>query len=317
MIFIIYFLVLGLLSLFYYRIAKHYDIVDKPNKRSSHSEPIIRGGGIIFVLGILLYAIFNSVDYTYFIIGLSILAIISFLDDLYSLSSLLRFAVQFIAVFLTFYQLNLLHSLPLWILALAFFFTTGLLNIYNFMDGINGITAINALSIILPLIFVNQNIILFIDNEFLVMLLIAILVFSFYNIRQKALMFAGDVGSITIGLTLIFFILLLINKTFDYRYLLFTVVYAVDGGTTILQRILRKKNIFNPHRDHLYQVLCDHTTLSHIKISILFSTCQLIICSITIILVNYTYNMSIALIAIPLVLSILSIFIKNKVLAKK
>jgi len=89
----------------YMKIAVRFGIIDKPNDRSSHTNPTIRGGGIIFTIAIILFFTFYGFKYPFFFIGLMLVAGISFLDDMYTLSSIYRLGIQFIAVALTLYNI--------------------------------------------------------------------------------------------------------------------------------------------------------------------------------------------------------------------
>ena len=107
--YLISFCVLIGLILLYLKLAKKYSILDVPNHRSSHMNATVRGGGIIFPIALLLTYFLFDFQYTWFVVSVFILSLVSFLDDLYSLSRLLRFFVQFLAVFLLLVELNLLH----------------------------------------------------------------------------------------------------------------------------------------------------------------------------------------------------------------
>src|SRR5690606_1606344 len=115
--------------------------------RSSHDRIVIRGGGVLFPLAALMWAMLNGWQYPYLIVGLLMVAIISFLDDIYTLSNKIRLLVQFTAAALVLYQAGLSeYNVWLWISMLVL--VVGWKNAFNFMDGINGITALYALSAI-------------------------------------------------------------------------------------------------------------------------------------------------------------------------
>lgn len=192
MIFIYYTLVcilLFVLQLLYFKIADKYNIIDKPNLRSSHTNITLRGGGIIFYLGAIIYFILNNFQYPYFITGLSLIAAISFIDDIRPISSKFRLPVHFAAMVLMFNDWNL-YSMPWYFTLLALIFSVGIINACNFMDGINGLTGVYSISVLITLLFVNENRFNFIDNKLIYILLIAVIVFSFFNFRIKARCFA-------------------------------------------------------------------------------------------------------------------------------
>ena len=140
----------------YFRIANHYNIIDKPNERSSHNEVTMRGGGIIFPVAAVIFFFINNFQYPFFIAGLLAIALISFLDDLLTLNNKLRLAVHLSAVALLFCQWNLFVMPWYWLMMVAVF-VIGTLNAHNFMDGINGITGAYSLVAIATLYYINDG----------------------------------------------------------------------------------------------------------------------------------------------------------------
>ncbi|RYE11956.1 MAG: UDP-GlcNAc--UDP-phosphate GlcNAc-1-phosphate transferase, partial [Rickettsiales bacterium] len=132
-------IILFLVELFYFKIAKHYCIIDKPNHRSSHTQITIRGGGVIFSIATIFYSIYTKFQYPYFISGLFLISLISFLDDIKELSSKIRILIHLVAVVLMFVQIDM-FTLPNYLILLGLIFVIGVINAINFMDGINGIT---------------------------------------------------------------------------------------------------------------------------------------------------------------------------------
>lgn len=301
-------------------LAKKFNIVDNPNVRSSHYEPTIRGGGVIFFLACVLHFVLFDYQYPYFFIGLALIAIISFLDDIYTLSAKIRFPVQLLSIVLIMYEIQLFNSSPYLVVPIVIL-ATGFLNIYNFMDGINGITGIYSIAISISLLYVNNvSAIRFIDNELLVLVLISLVIFGLFNFRKKAKVFAGDIGSIAIGLTIIFSIGKLVHESQDILYLLFGAVYAIDGGLTLLERlIIRKENIFEPHRRHLYQVMVDSKVFGHLTTSIIYGVLQLIICSLVIVIgkVLSYQNQLLVFGLLVLALIVLYVMFKRNLLSRK
>ena len=139
MFYLIILVLLFVAELFYFRIADRYNIIDKPNERSSHTKITLRGGGVIFYFGALAYFLISGFEYPCFILALTFVTFISFVDDVRSTSQKLRLLFHFSAMVLMFYQWGL-FSLSWWWIIIALIICTGIINAYNFMDGINGIT---------------------------------------------------------------------------------------------------------------------------------------------------------------------------------
>lgn len=290
-----YFVLFILLIIFlklYIQIAKHFNIIDKPNDRSSHDSITIRGGGIIFPIGILIWFIFSGFQYPMFFLGLAIISIISFLDDIAQLSNRLRLSVQLLCMLLILSEIGF-ELLPWWVWIIIWIVTTGIINAFNFMDGINGITGGYSLSVLSGIWLVNNYQIAFISNELIYYTAISIAIFGFFNFRKKAVFFAGDVGSISIAFILIFMLLKLIIQSGNPLYLLFLSIYGVDSVLTIIYRLWNKENIFEAHRKHLYQLMANEMKISHLLIATGYSVLQFIICLIIyLLLANHPTNSS-------------------------
>ncbi|MDE3743517.1 UDP-GlcNAc--UDP-phosphate GlcNAc-1-phosphate transferase [Maribacter polysaccharolyticus] len=311
LIYIITTIALFIFAYAYISVAKKWGIIDVPNERSSHSLKTIRGGGVIFVLALIIYFITHSFSYPFLAIAIAILAIISFIDDIKSLGTGIRLIFQFLGINLIFYQLNL-FQLPFWYLIPIFIFCLGMLNIFNFMDGINGITGFYTLVTIGTLIYIN-HLSLFIDNDLLIYAFIGVAVFGFFNFRKKAIFFAGDIGSITIGVFLLFLLLYFSFQLNTFVPLLFISVYFVDGGVTILERLLRKENIFKPHKSHLYQKLTQKTKLTHLQVAAVYASIQFCVNFITIFLIfEEVINPYLLSLLLLLSLTLVNIIVKRK-----
>ena len=265
-----------LAELFYFRIADRFNIIDKPNQRSSHSSIVLRGGGIIFVLGLWIWAAFFGFQNIWFLIAVTLVAGISFIDDIHSLPDSVRLVAQFAAMALMFYQLDILHWNMWWIILIAMIVCVGASNIINFMDGINGITGAYALASLLPLFLLNKKI-GFTDESLILVVALADLVFCCFNFRPKgkAKCFAGDVGSIGVAYILLFLIGSLILATGDVTYLIFLLVYGVDGCLTIVHRILLHENLGEAHRKHAYQLMANELGIGHVKVASFYALLQL------------------------------------------
>ena len=279
-------ILLMIIMLLYFKVADKFNIIDKPNQRSSHSEITLRGGGIIFWFSALLYFVQHFQNNYFFFTGITLVSLVSFWDDIQNLSNKIRISVHFISITLIFYDLGLFNLVPLWGVIIAYVLAIGLINAYNFMDGINGITGLFTLVVMGSLLYVNTKIQLFTDGNFIQYAMIASLVFLFFNYRKKAKCFAGDVGSIAIAFWVIYLILKLILVTNSVIWLLFLAVYGVDAICTILHRLYLKQNIFEAHRLHLYQVLSNEYKIQHRLVSLYYALAQIVVS----ILVIYFYQ---------------------------
>jgi len=285
--FFILFLTILAAQLLYFRIANHFNIIDKPNERSSHSSITLRGGGIVFYIGVLLFFVVEGFSYPWFFGGLTLITLISFADDLKPQSSKLRLSVHFVAMLLMFNQLGL-YQTPWYFTLIALVFCTGVLNAYNFMDGINGITGGYSMVVIGALWYINTYQVAFVNNDLIYILLMALLVFNFFNFRKKAKCFAGDVGAISIAFIIVFMMGLLILKTKDISYIVLHGLYGVDAILTIIHRLMLKENIFLPHRKYLYQIMANELKVPHVVVSSIYCALQGVI-AIGLILTEHRY----------------------------
>ena len=274
----IIFVLLLLAELLYFRIADRFNIIDKPNQRSSHTKVVLRGGGIIFLIGIWIWSAFFGFQYPWALAAVTLAAGISFVDDIHSLPDSVRLVAQFVAMGLMFYELGILHLDMWWVVLLALVVCVGATNIYNFMDGINGITGGYSLAVLIPLLLMNDHD-GFIDSSFLVVAILSVLVFCIFNFRpkNKAKCFAGDVGSVGVAFILLFCIGKLVLAKADVTWLLFLIVYGVDGCLTICHRIMLHENLGEAHRKHAYQLMCNELKIGHVKVSLLYMAMQLVV----------------------------------------
>ena len=276
MYYLIVLVLLFLAELFYFRIADKCNIIDKPNERSSHTRITLRGGGIIFYFGVLAYFLTNHFEYPWFMLALTLITFISFIDDIRSTSQALRLVFHFSAMALMFYQWGLFF-LPWWTIIVALIICTGIINAYNFMDGINGITGGYSLIILVALAYINREIVSFVEQELIVTVLCSVLVFNFFNFRKRAKCFAGDVGSVSIAFIVLFLIGKLIIKTEDFSWIVLLVVYGVDSVLTIIHRLMLHENIGVPHRKHLYQIMANELKVPHVVVSSVYMIVQALV----------------------------------------
>lgn len=260
---------------FYFGIAKRFSIVDKPNARSSHDIVTIRGGGIIFPLAILVGLLYEQPIQWILITSLLLIAILSFIDDTSHVDSKIRLVLQSVAVGSILYLVAPQFSLLL--LLFLFILITGVINAYNFMDGINGITVLYSLITLGSMYWVQQSIPAFLSDYLFIALLTALLVFGFFNVRKKAACFSGDVGSVSLAFIFCFLLLKMSIVTDFGWWILFLSVYGVDTVFTIVCRIFRKEPLMQAHRSHFYQYLANEAGWTHIQVSILFAIVQLVL----------------------------------------
>ena len=281
-------------ELIYFRIADKCNIIDKPNERSSHTTIVLRGGGIIFTLSMIAWAVlmvvqgYDVMPYLPFLVGLIMIATVSFWDDVHSLPDSLRMAVQIIATLLMFWSIGLYGlDLSWWLVALivvvALFFCVGATNFINFMDGINGITAAYSFAMLLPILLMNRGL-SFIEESYLIVAILGIAVFSIFNFRPKgkAKCFAGDVGSIGIAFIILFALGRLMLATKDVTWIVFFLVYGIDGTLTIIHRIMLHENLGQAHRKHAYQLMANELKIPHVVVSTIYAILQLAVSLIAI-----------------------------------
>ena len=140
-------------ELIYFRIARKYGIVDVPNGRSSHNQPTLRGGGVIYWLAAAIYFALNPSEETAWIfLGLTAIAAVSFLDDVSEVRQKIRLIFQLLSITCAFIAIGAFGRYPWWAIGLGYFLIVAILNAYNFMDGINGMTGLCSLVILLATI---------------------------------------------------------------------------------------------------------------------------------------------------------------------
>lgn len=303
---------LFLLIQIYFRIADRFNIIDKPNERSSHTEVTIRGGGVIFPIAMLLYALYFDDISKALLVGMIAIGLVSFLDDVYTLPNRIRIVVHLFAVSTLFYAVDAYTFWPIWLIVLGYVLVIGAINAYNFMDGINGITGLYSLIILSSLLYLNTTF-KYTDSNFILIAILASLVFLFFNFRKKARCFAGDVGSVSMAFWVIALIVLAIARIHELKYILFISVYGVDAVLTIVHRLILKQNIFSAHRLHFYQILANERKVPQLYVSALYAGLQLII-NFIVIFAQLDFIVLFLLINVPLV--VVYIALKGKLMHK-
>lgn len=276
----IIFVILLVAELVYFKVADKFNIIDKPNERSSHSSIVLRGGGIIFAIGILVWSIAFGFPYPWVLAAVTLAAGISFIDDIHSLPDSLRLVVQFTAMILMIQEIGFLQLKLWWLVIIALIAFVGAMNIFNFMDGVNGITGGYALAMFVPMLLLVNNGVDFIEPSFLIVMILGVLVFCIFNFRPKgkAKCFAGDVGSIGMAMILLFSTGMLIAETGDFAWFpILWMVYGVDGVLTIFHRIMLHENLGQAHRKHAYQLMANELKIGHVKVSLFYMVMQLVV----------------------------------------
>jgi UDP-N-acetylmuramyl pentapeptide phosphotransferase/UDP-N-acetylglucosamine-1-phosphate transferase len=240
---------------------------------------------------------FTVHGYLPFMCGLVIIAGVSFWDDVHSLPDSLRMIAQIVSILLMFWSIILVQDVQgvqwvkelgwYWqvlIVLVALFFCVGATNIINFMDGINGITAGYSLAMLVPLLMLDvrgqlEDVYGFIEPSYLIVAIIGVLVFSIFNFRPKgkAKCFAGDVGSISIAFIILCALGKLMLATQDVTYIVFFLMYGVDGSLTIFHRIMLHENLGQAHRKHAFQLMSNELKMGHVTVTFIYMITQLII----------------------------------------
>ena len=272
-------------ELVYFKIADKCNIIDKPNERSSHKSVVLRGGGIIFTIALWIWSIWYGFQYPWMLAGVTLAAGVSFIDDIHSLPDSLRLVVQFAAMAMVLYPCIIAvpyqGTLKVAITIIALIAAVGGTNIFNFMDGINGIIGGYSLAMLIPLLLLNQKY-GFVDETMLVVVILSVLVFCLFNFRTKAKCFAGDVGSIGMAMILVFCLGRLMMATEDITWIVLFLIYGVDGTLTIFHRIMLHENLGQAHRKHAYQLMANELKMPHVVVSSIYMALQLAVSLIAI-----------------------------------
>jgi len=308
MIYLLQFIILLVLASGYFKIAEFYQIQDKPNERSSHHKSTLLGGGLLFYFALLLYSFFHGFNYPWLIIGATVLATVSFIDDVRPLSPRLRLIIHFVSLFILFIDLNLYEQSVL-VVILLIFFGVGMLNAYNFMDGLNGMMGFTSMLVLMGMMYINSFLVAFVDINLLYSLLIGVVIFNFLNFRTNAFCFSGDVGAFTLGLIMIFLLYKLIDVSGNIAWIALLAVFGVDTVLTIIHRICLGENITQPHRKHLFQILANELKIPHLYISAGYGLVQGLVIVGLIVLEEYSMIFAVASVFF---LSIFYILLKQK-----
>ncbi|MBA3335028.1 MAG: glycosyltransferase family 4 protein [Acidobacteria bacterium] len=309
-IIIIYFIIFAVAFLgikLFLRLNKKWNILDVPNERSSHTRPTPRGGGLVIVLvSLLAYTIYTNFftrEFSWAYFGGAILIVsISWLDDLYSVSSLLRFIVHSIAaglivlylgesqsIYIPFYGLLKSNFCPQIII---FLWIVWLTNAYNFMDGIDALAGMQAVTAGLGWLMVGKILGQETAGFYGGVIAFSSLGFLIFN-RYPAKIFMGDVGSAFLGYTFAVFPFLFFRETVIDTAILPVVaillvwLFVFDTVLTLTRRLFKREKIWQAHRSHIYQRLVA-AGVSQVKVTGLYVLISLTI--IILIFINLRIN---------------------------
>lgn len=272
--------VLALIEWVVILVGRRYRLGPSVTERSSHTQFTPTCGGIIWALaaiaGILLFGNLKSEFSWIFIGGIVVLGTISFIDDIHPLPPIPRLISQIVVMALSFKQLCYPQAFDIYLLIL--FCGVGIINALNFLDGICGMLAFYGIVLtgsFMYAVYLNGPDFIHWLIPMLSMVLIAQVVFTCFNVRD--VIFAGDVGAITLGYILVFSAITLIISTNDGSYIIFFAVCVFDTGLTTLQRLFSGVSILEPHRMHIYQLLTSERGMPHVVVALIYALLQLLI----------------------------------------
>jgi UDP-N-acetylmuramyl pentapeptide phosphotransferase/UDP-N-acetylglucosamine-1-phosphate transferase len=260
------------------RLARFRVLLDHPSDRGLHSQPTPRGGGIGIVAGVVigytLYArgaAWTSPAERALLIGVLLIATVSFVDDFRHVPAALRFTVHTFAAMLLVAAVvvpPLRHTIVL--AAIAMIWIVGFTNAYNFMDGIDGIAGLQAVVAGLAWFAIGRVTGLPTASGIGLALAASALGFLIRN-WPPAKIFMGDVGSATLGFVLSSLVVLTIftRPHVAIAGLLPAWPFVFDTALTLTRRVVNRENIFQAHRSHLYQRLV-MSGKSHAQVTLLY-----------------------------------------------
>ena len=305
---------------YYLRWSEKNEVFAIPNERSSHTEPMPHGGGIVIVMicliayvGISLY-VPGTFSWGYFC-GALMIASVSFIDDVHSIAFPWRLLVHSIAALLLILDVDTWHGISMlghislgnWGYVLTFIWIVWMVNSYNFMDGIDGLAGLQA--VIAGLGWLVLGYILQMHGIFLFSGVIAVssLGFLIHN-WNPAKIFMGDVGSAFIGFT--FAALPLIARVkasknpdlLPIAAVLFVWFFLFDSVVTILRRAVRGEKIWQAHREHLFQRLT-LSGLSHRRVTIFYGILASVLSIFILLSVEFRQDIEIAILPVVMILT--------------
>jgi UDP-GlcNAc:undecaprenyl-phosphate GlcNAc-1-phosphate transferase len=279
----IHYLILGIILSFiglvvYKKLGKRYKIHDEPNERSSHTQIVIRGGGVVLLLlNILMLVVIPSKEIALLSLSLSIAVLTGFVDDIKGLGTGTRFFLYFVTVAILLFGVVTSRFIPIYYFIPLFIVILGAVNTYNFMDGINGMTSLYSIVFLASSGFILWKLEVM---SFTIPILLYgsfFIAFTWFNFRKKALLFLGDSGSVAMGLFSALIVLLIGFKLSSMTSIVLLSVYGVDSVGTIILRLIKKENILKAHRSHLYQDLVHLKGYSQLQVSAIYALLQAVI----------------------------------------
>lgn len=287
----IFFLLTFAMTYFMRAYALKKNIIDNPNERSSHSVPTPRGGGVAVVcsyllaLAVLIYSQQLTVHIGLTLIAAGfVIALLGFLDDHGHINSMFRLAVHFvvaIGVIISlggFGDITIFNGLQLGFIAniIAVLFLVWLLNLYNFMDGINGIASVEAITTTVSMAILYYVLNSSLNSDILWLLAVCVCGFLLWNF-PKAKIFMGDACSGFLGLTLgvLALIALKENLALFCAWIICLGVFIVDATYTLIKRVLSGYKMYDAHRSHGYQILSRKFN-SHTHVTLIVAIVNLI-----------------------------------------
>lgn len=285
-------IVFFILTLLFTGYMRHYalkkNIIDNPNERSSHSVPTPRGGGVAVVcsyllaLAVLIYSqqLTVHIGLTLMVAGF-IIALLGFLDDHGHINSMLRLAIHFLVAIGAvislggFAEVTIFNGVQLGFIAniVAVLFLVWLLNLYNFMDGINGIASVEAITTTASMAMLYYLLNTSLNSDLLWLLAACVFGFLLWNF-PKAKIFMGDACSGFLGLTLGILALIALkeNLALFCAWIVCLGVFVVDATYTLIKRVVNGYKMYDAHRSHSYQILsrkCNsHTPVTLVVVAI-------------------------------------------------
>lgn len=312
----------------YRRWGVRNQILAIPNERSSHSEPTPHGAGLVIVI----ICLFSYIPITLFIlgpsaiswgyfIGASMIALISFLDDISTIPFFWRLLVHSIAAVLlivdleTWHGITMLGNIHLGVFGyvLTFMWIVWMVNGYNFMDGIDGLAGLQ--SVIAGMGWVLLSRILDMQSIYFLCVVIAAssLGFLFQNLSRSKI-FMGDVGSAFLGFT--FAALPLMGRELAVKSpdllpiaaVLFVWFFLFDSIVTILRRLVRGEKIWVAHREHLFQRLVS-SGYTHRQVTVIYGILATILCIMVLLSVQFREDISFAIAPVVMILTAALLFV--------
>jgi len=259
----------------------HRGVLDIPNLRSSHKRPTPRGGGVAiiasFLIGALLTYFLNghsTLPGWGFFTGLVLVGLAGWLDDKHNLPVAVRFLLYGIAGGMVFWETGGFEQFPLpepfsfhlsWLsLPVTLFWVIAVVNIYNFLDGIDGYAGLQAILASGGMMLLDFEGTGFFTGILLLSASIGFLLFNWHPAR----IFMGDIGSATLGFifaTVPFYFTQVSSANGIFSMGIFLWFFLSDGAFTIIRRLLKGEKVWEAHRSHLYQQLSD--LFSHARVS--------------------------------------------------